>query len=162
MRFMKLLKTLLSLVMIISVLSCGSDDDICTSGEATPRMKLKFKTQSNGKAKTLDSVFVEVDYGNGIIPVVERRLATDSVFVPLRVDDQPFTDVYIGLSKAGARSKLRVNYVTKSEYVSPACGIKKIYENITSALTVPTPVLGLDQQQTQITDESKTHIFLLF
>ncbi|TXF77276.1 hypothetical protein [Chryseobacterium sp.] len=159
---MKLLKTVFSLVMILSLLSCGSDDDICTSGEATPRMKLKFKTQSTGKAKTLDSVFVYVDYGNGMIPVEERKMATDSVFVPLRVDEQPFTDVYVGLSKAGAKSKIRVSYVTKSEYVSPACGIKKIYENVTSALTVPTPVLGLDQQQTQITDENKTHIFLLF
>lgn len=30
-----------------SLLSCGSDDDICLSGEATPRMKLKFKTSDN-------------------------------------------------------------------------------------------------------------------
>lgn len=156
-----MLKLLLLPLFLLSLLSCGSDDDICLSGEATPRLKLKFKTQSTGKLKTLDSLFVNVDYGQGQIPVIATRQKTDSVFIPLRVDDIPFTKIFVGLSRASTPSEIQINYTTKSEYVSPACGIKKIYENVTGTVE-SNEVTGIEQNQTQITDESKTHFFLLF
>ena len=159
---MKFLKIFLVSVFLFSLFSCGSDDDICVSGEATPRMKLKFKTKATGKLKTMDSVFINVDYGNGQIPVIAAKTKTDSVFIPLRVDDAPFTKIYIGLSRSAITSALKINYTTKSEYVSPACGIKKVYEDASAVLEVPNPVIDTEQNQTQITDESKTHFFLLF
>ena len=159
---MKFLRIFLVSVFLFSLFSCGSDDDICVSGEATPRMKLKFKTKATGKVKTLDSLFVNVDYGKGPIPVIATKTKTDSVFIPLRVDDVPFTKIYVGLSRAAINSAISVNYTTKSEYVSPACGIRKVYENAAAVLEVPNPVLEIEQNQTQITDEAKTHFFLLF
>ena len=33
--------------------SCQGDDDVCVSGEATPRMKVKFKS-ADGRVATLD------------------------------------------------------------------------------------------------------------
>lgn len=159
---MKFLRIFLVSVFLFSLFSCGSDDDICVSGEATPRMKLKFKTKSTGKVKTLDSLFINVDYGKGQVPVIAAKTKTDSVFIPLRVDDVPFTKIYVGLSRAAISSEIKVNYTTKSEYVSPACGIKKVYENANAVLEVPNPVLEIEQNQTQIIDESKTHFFLLF
>ncbi len=159
---MKRRSIFLVLFFSMMLLSCGSDDDICLSGEATPRMKLKFKTQSTGKLRTLDSVFVNVDYGSGAVPVITSRIKTDSVLIPLRVDDAVVTDVYIGLSSAAVNSKLKVNYTTKSEYVSPACGIKRVYENLNGQLETPGNVQAIEQNQTQITDEAKTHFFLLF
>lgn len=159
---MKFLKIFLVSLFLFSLFSCGSDDDICISGEATPRMKLKFKTKATGKLKTMDSLFVNVDYGNGKVPVIATKTKTDSVFIPLRVDDVPFTKIYVGISRAAVTSEVKINYTTKSQYVSPACGIKKIYENVSSVLEVPNPVVEIEQNQTQITDESKTHFFLLF
>ena len=159
---MKFLKIFLVSVFLFSLFSCGSDDDICVSGEATPRMKLKFKTKATGKLKTMDSVFINVDYGNGQIPVIAAKTKTDSVFIPLRVDDAPFTKIYVGLSRSAITSAVKINYTTKSEYVSPACGIKKVYEDASAVLEVPNPVIDTEQNQTQITDESKTHFFLLF
>lgn len=159
---MKFLRIFLVSAFLFSLFSCGSDDDICVSGEATPRMKLKFKTKATGKVKTLDSLFVNVDYGNGQVPVIATKTRTDSVFIPLRVDDVPFTKIYVGLSRAAITSEIKINYETKSEYVSPACGIKKVYENANAVLEVPNPVLDIEQNQTQIIDESKTHFFLLF
>ena len=158
---MKLLKIFLIIILAFSVSSCGSDDDICLSGEATPRVKIKFKTQSNGKLKILDSLFVKVDYGQGAIPVLATASA-DSVLIPLRVDDVPFTKIYVGLSKKEIPAEIQLNYQTASEYVSPACGIKKIYRNLQTELQVPAAVVGIEQIQTQIIDESKTHLFLLF
>ncbi|AZI33180.1 DUF6452 family protein [Kaistella carnis] len=159
---MKFLKTLFVSLFLLSLFSCGSDDDICIGGEASPRMKIKFKTQATGKMKTLDSLFIKIDYGQGPIPVFGSVVKTDSVLIPLRVDDTPFTKVYVGLSRDEVNSEITVNYTTKSEYVSPACGIKRLYENVNSELVVPNAVKALEQNQTQIIDESKTHLFLLF
>ena len=150
------------LILLAFLSSCGSDDDICIGGEASPRMKIKFKTQSSGKLKTLDSLFIKVDYGQGPVAVFGSVLKTDSVLIPLRVDETPFTKIYIGLSRTTVNSELVVNYTTKSEYVSPACGIKRLYENVNSQLLVPGSVVGLEQNQNQIIDENKTHLFLLF
>ncbi len=142
--------------------SCGSDDDICISGEATPRMKIKFKTKATGKMKTLDSLFISVDYGRGAVPVYGSIIKTDSVLIPLRVDDTPFTKVFVGTSRNAVTSVLKLNYTTVSEYVSPACGIKKLYQNLVPELEVPNAVTGIERNQTQIIDENKTHLFLLF
>ena len=150
------------LILLAFLSSCGSDDDICIGGEASPRMKIKFKTQSSGTLKTLDSLFIKVDYGQGPVAVFGSVLKTDSVLIPLRVDETPFTKIYIGLSRTTVNSELVVNYTTKSEYVSPACGIKRLYENVNSQLLVPGSVVGLEQNQNQIIDENKTHLFLLF
>lgn len=159
---MKFQRIFILSIFLLSLFSCGSDDDICTSGEATPRMKIKFKTLATGKLKTVDSLYINVDYGNGQVPVIATKLKTDSVFIPLRVDENTFTEIYVGLSKAQITSRIKINYVTKTEYVSPACGIKKVYENVNSSVVVSNSVLDTEQNQTQISDENKTHLFLLF
>lgn len=158
---MKFLKIFLVSLFLISLFSCGSDDDICISGEATPRMKLKFKTKSTGKLKTLDSLFINVDYGNGPVSVVVKA-NVDSVLIPLRVDDVAYTKIFVGISKPAITSEIKFNYTTKSQYVSPACGIKKNYETVNAVVEVPNPVLEVEQNQTQIVDEAKTHFYLLF
>lgn len=157
-----MLRLLLISVFVFSLFSCGSDDDICLSGEATPRMKLKFKTKSTGKLRTLDSLFINVDYGNGPVSVVSARTKTDSVLIPLRVDESSVTAVYAGLSRATVNSKINIRYNTKSEYVSPACGIKRVYENVNAETEIANEIVGTEQNQSNITDESKTHFFLLF
>jgi hypothetical protein len=156
------IKALLLLFIFLFLSSCGSDDDICIGGEATPRMKIKFKTKATGKMKTMDSLFIAVDYGVGPVAVFGAVSKTDSVLIPLRVDETPFTKMYVGTSRVAVNSEIKINYTTDSEYVSPACGIKKLYQNFNSELEVPNAVLGIEQNQTQIIDESKTHLYLLF
>ncbi|MBS1548578.1 MAG: hypothetical protein JSS94_01750 [Bacteroidetes bacterium] len=151
----------LGLIFLLLLFSCNNDDDICTSGEATPRLKLKFKSQSTGKLKTLDSLFVMVDYGKGSLVTVQKT-KVDSVLIPLRVDDSGYTEMYIKTSKNGPQSKLRFLYQTKAEYVSPACGVKKLYENFSGTLLLANPVLGIEHLETQIINENKTPIYLLF
>lgn len=156
------MKFAINLFLICSFfcVSCTSDDDICTSGEATPRMKIRFKTEL-GKEKTLDTLYLSVDYSTGK-SLIYHAANVDSVFLPLRVDDQPFTDFYVKLRKNGPESKIRVNYTTSSEYVSPACGIKRLYQNVESALQQSDPVLNIENFQNQIVNEDKTHLYLIF
>ena len=155
-------KVVFFLTLILLLFSCSSEDDICTNGDASPRLKMKFKTSETNKLKTLDSIFVSVDFGTGAKSVLKQRFPTDSILIPLRVDDAPYTDIYVKLGSTSDSSKIRINYTTKSQYVSPACGIKKTYENVNPVLEKASPVLKLEPTQNQITNEAKTSLYLIF
>lgn len=158
---MKYFKFLVSFCLLGFLFSCGGDDDICESGEGTPRMKIAFKSLQTGKEKTLDSLYVAVDYGSGKVNLGGLK-TVNSRLIPLRVDDSPFTDIYFKETIKGPESKVRVSYTTKSTYVSPGCGIKKTYDNLTSEIITPNPVLKVELGQNLIENEDKTNLYLLF
>ena len=140
--------------------SCQGDDDVCVSGEATPRMKVKFKS-ADGRVATLDSLYVDINYGSGLVNVIKAK-SIDSVTIPLRVDNNPFTEISLRTTNKGNSSKVKINYTLKSEYVSPACGFKRLYENVGATLVTPNPVIKIEQNQDQIIDENKTHFYFIF
>lgn len=148
------------LLFLILLTSCASDEDICISGEATPRMKIKFK--EGGKELQLQQLILAVDYGDGVKKTVFSGQRVDSVLVPLRVDDALFTDLYVKTSEEGQESKVRIEYRSESSYVSPACGIKKLYKEVSSSLLQPSPVVSVEQIQTEINDELPSHIYFVF
>lgn len=141
--------------------SCENDDDVCVSGEATPRLKIKFKSADN-KVLTLDSLYLDVDYGNNNILTVVRAAKVDSALIPIRVDDAGFTELYVRKTKKGSVSKIKLNYNTISEYVSPACGFKRLYQNLTGTLETANPVTNVELNQNQIINENKAHLYLVF
>lgn len=153
-------KVFLLILLSFLIYSCNSEDDICLGGDATPRLKVKFKTQDN-KLLTLDSVYVKVDYGSGA-ELILAKSKTDSVIIPLRVDESSSTDIYLSKSKIGTYSKIKLNYTIISEYVSPACGIKRIYDNINPVLEILNEVKAVEKNQNQIANESKTHLYFIF
>ena len=141
--------------------SCENDDDVCVSGEATPRLKIKFKSADN-KVLTLDSLYLDVDYGNNNILTVVKAAKVDSALIPIRVDDAGFTELYVRKTKKGSVSKIKLNYNTTSEYVSPACGFKRLYQNLTGTLETANPVTKVELNQNQIINENKAHLYLVF
>lgn len=155
---MKYLKFLLIIFTASTMVSCGGDDDICESGEGTPRMKVKFRNLG-GQLKTVDSLYLRVDYGTRIVDFGKTTNA-DSLLVPLRVDDSPFTEMYFKTRKTQAESKVRVNYTTTATYVSPGCGVKKTYQNVGSQLITPNIVTTIANGQNTIENEDKTNLFL--
>lgn len=160
---MKLFKLLFAVCCFSLLFSCGADDDICESGEGTPRMKVSFLSAETGKEKPVDSLYVAVDYGSGKVQLGGQAKITSRI-IPLRVDDAPYTDIYFRITNLGAESRVRVNYTTKSVYVSPGCGIKKTYENLNSVLssTTTAPVKAIQAGQNFIENEDKTNLYLLF
>lgn len=159
---MKYFKFLILTCFLGMLFSCGGDDDICESGEGTPRMKIAFKSAESGKEVTVDSLYVAVDYGSGTKVQLGKTAMVASRLIPLRVDDAPYTDIYVKTRLNGTESKIRINYTTKATYVSPGCGIKKTYENLTTELITPTVVKKVEVDLNQIENEDKTNIFLLF
>lgn len=141
------------------MISCGGDDDICESGEGTPRMKITFK--KGNKIEKLDSVKVYVDYGVRTVDLGWSR-NTDSILIPLRVDDSPYTEFFVKTQRKGDSSKVRINYSTKSVYVSPGCGAKLNYENVSGQLLKSNPVVKVESGQNFIQNEEKTNLYLVF
>lgn len=141
--------------------SCENDDDVCVSGEATPRLKIKFKSADN-KVLTLDSLYLDVDYGNNNVLTVVKAAKVDSALIPIRVDDAGFTELYVRKTKKGSVSKIKLNYNTTSEYVSPACGFKRLYQNLSGTLETANPVTKVELNQNQIINENKAHLYLVF
>ncbi|PWN69939.1 hypothetical protein C1631_007965 [Chryseobacterium phosphatilyticum] len=158
---MKYFKILILACFLGMLFSCGGDDDICESGEGTPRIRVAFRN-ADGKEITVDSLYVAVDYGTGAIVDLGKTANNSSRLIPLRVDDVPYTDLYFKTRIKGPQSKVRVGYTTKSAYVSPGCGIKKTYENLTSELITPNVVKKVELGLNQIENENKTNLFLLF
>jgi methionine synthase II (cobalamin-independent) len=156
---MKKIFFFLSFILILT--SCGGDDDICLSGDSTPRLKLKFH-DADGKLKQLDSLYVNVDYGNAKLTNVMSAAKVDSVFIPLKIDDSPYTDVYFKTTINGDSSKVRISYDSKAIYVSPACGFKKNYQNLKAELLKSNPVLNVEQNHTSLTDENTINFYLRF
>ena len=151
----------LLLMTLILAVSCNSDDDICVSGEATPRLKMKFKESQNNKLLKLNKLIVGVDYGEGEKTVLSTT-AVDSVLIPLRVDNNLYTDIFIQTEEKGPKSKIRINYTSESQYVSPACGFKKLYKDVSATLVTPNPVTSSEQIKTEIINENPTHLYLIF
>lgn len=141
------------------MVSCGGDDDICESGEGTPRMKIMFKKAD--KIAKLDSLKVYVNYGSRTVDLGWSR-NVDSILIPLRVDESPYTELFVKTTKLGDSSKVRVNYTTKSIYVSPGCGAKLNYENLNSELLNTNPVTKIETGQNFIENEDKTNLYLVF
>lgn len=155
---MKYFKFLIAICFLGLLFSCGGDDDICESGEGTPRMRVAFKTE--GKPTSVDTLYVAVDYGSGKVQL--GKLANiDSRLIPLRVDDSPYTDVYFKTRLKGPESQVRVKYTTQATYVSPGCGVKKTYGNVSSELITPDPVKSVENGQNQILNEDKINLYLV-
>ncbi|MBW3523019.1 MULTISPECIES: DUF6452 family protein [unclassified Chryseobacterium] len=156
---MKYFKFIIFILALSSVISCGSDDDICESGEGTPRMKIAFK--KGNQITKIEKIKVFVDYGSKIV-TLGTFSQVDSIFVPLRVDESPFTDIYVKTIDSEDSTRVRVNYTTKAIYVSPGCGVKKNYENINSVLSTPNSLKSVEQGQNFIENEDKTNLFFNF
>lgn len=157
-----MLKKILFTTSLLALLcSCGGDDDICLSTDSTPRLKLKFKNLG-GQFVQLDSLYIDVDYGKTSNTNVLTAARVDSAFVPLRIDDNPYTDVYIRTRKNGNQSIMRINYQSKAIYVSPACGFKKNYENMAAELLQSLPVQSIEANNTTLSNEASTNFYLRF
>lgn len=157
---MKNLLWIFGLMLLLT--SCGSDDDICLGEESTPRLKLFFRN-ANSQTITLDTLYVDVDYGkDSLTNIITAAANQDSVMVPMRIDDSPYTDIYIKQRLAGPRSKVRITYDKKAIYVSPACGFKINYENLTGTVLESNPVQSIQTINTSLTDENSINFYLRF
>ncbi len=154
-------KIIFFLSFLIILASCGSDDDICLNSESTPRLQIRFKNGA-GQITRVENLIVDVDYGNGKPKNIITQTNVELVLVPLRIDDNPYTDIYFKTAKDGDSSKVRISYEKKAIYVSPACGFKVNYDDLKADLIKSDPVKNIESNETSLTDEGKVNFYLHF
>jgi len=159
---MKYLKYFFYLLpLCFAFIACNQADDICTEG-GTPRMKVKFK--KDGKLYTVPNLHAAIIYGEDTIDVSRQdTLSVDSLMIPLKVNGEGFTDLLLKTEKEGKASKIQITYKETSEYVSPGCGIRKIYDDVEGSLISPDPVTSIESNNSnQIHDENETVFYFHF
>lgn len=158
---MKYLKFFFCLIpFAFAIIACSQSDDICTSG-GTPRMKVRFK-KAGHIDYTVDSLYVSILYGKDTLRLKTDSARVDSVMIPLKVNGDGFTDIFVKTRKKGKKSHIKMTYTETSQYVSPGCGIRKVYDNVQPTLVTPNPVINVESNATKIYDETKTVLFFDF
>lgn len=147
--------------IFLLLISCGSDDDICLSSESTPRLKMRFRN-ADGALVRLDSLYVDVNYDGKTYKNIITQANVDSIRIPLRIDDSPYTDVRFRLRKREDTSNVRISYDKKAIYVSPACGFKINFENMKAELIKSSPVMEVQPNSTSLNNESQINFYLRF
>jgi len=150
--------------LLLAIVACNQEDDICTEG-GSPKMKVKFKRAADGKLTRMDSLTVRILWGTDTLMVAPNVKAVDSVMIPLKVTGDGFTDILVQTNPKSKTdiSKIKVKYTESSEYVSPGCGIRKLYDNLTvSPVEGLNPVKSVDINSNQIHNEVKTVLYFNF
>ncbi|QCX53375.1 hypothetical protein [Elizabethkingia sp. JS20170427COW] len=158
MKYFKYLIGILPFALLFT--ACNQADDICTEG-GTPKMKVKFR--KDGKIYNPDTLYVDVLYANDTLHITPTPLIEpDSILIPLKVNGEGFTDILVKTREKGSVSKLKVSYKETSQYVSPGCGVRKIYDDVSASLLTPNPITSVQSNVTQIHDETRTALYFNF
>jgi len=149
-------------ILLFTFIACDQENDICTE-EGTPRMKVKFKKAE--KLFTADSITIKVlTSQTNTLDLIMNANNVDSVFIPLKINGDGFTDILVKLGSDSDinYSKVQIKYTEKLEYVSPGCGMRKIYNNISGNIIDINQVTGIEINSKEINNENTTALYLIF
>ena len=133
----------LILFILLPLLGCEKDD-ICVDGD-TPLLVVRFYNADDPTSpKQVDGLRV-VGIGNGgAVDTFADRSATDSIGIPLRLDDGISSFAFILNSadedgmETGNPDTLSFQYDIQSRFVSRACGFIGTYDNLQHTLGTDT------------------------
>lgn len=156
------MKKLIFAVVIFSgifAVSC-EEDDVCV-GEGTPYLTVVFRNNL-GTQNLRDSLTIEsadnIEFNDAVL--VLPKTFTDSVKLPLGGLDDSQTFFRIKRRSNPQTDILTVNYTTKSEYVSKACGFRITYEDLSYTSTF-NHFQAIDPSESNVlTDETTTNLYI--
>lgn len=124
-------KIILSIIVIASVISACSIDDICTE-PSTPNLVLRFyDVTSTSTLKSTDSLYVWAEGKDSILV----NQAVDSIAIPL--NSEATATVYNFAKGRNLLNKITITYTPESEYVSRSCGYRIIFNDANLDLSTP-------------------------
>lgn len=152
-----------SMLMIVPFLLSGcEEDDICI-GEGTPNLTVVFRNQLNTEnQKDSLTIYRSADIGFEDADTLFEKFFTDSIKLPLAGLN---TDrVYFKIKRRSNTDSdiLTVNYQSKSEYVSKACGFRVVYEGLNYDTTQQHINSLLPAESNELKDETTTNLYIIF
>jgi len=141
-------------------------DDICVEGD-TPLLVIRFyNTQDTSTLKKASKLRVIGLGQSSVVSTFKDRSNTDSIAIPLRIDN-PETDYVFILNSAdtdsvetGNRDTLRFTYNIKEVFISRACGYAINYEDLQVALPSDASpwVQDISIVQSNVQNQASAHV----
>jgi hypothetical protein len=164
------MKKIVFFILILIAFNSCERDDICID-EITPRLVIRFyDVDDEASTKAVTDIEVKIDgkddedgYTDGGETI---RTSTDSIAIPLRVDQQ-LTKYYLTINHSDENAKntdtLTVNYITESVFVGRSCGHKSIFNNSQYGFDGESPsennwIKRIEVVTTTINNEEQAHI----
>lgn len=151
------------ILMVLSgffaVLSC-EEDDICI-GEGTPNLTVVFRNNL-GNENLKDTLTIEFDrFPDFPDPdTIYRKVFTDSVKLPLAGLNTDKAYYRIKRRSNPVKDVLTVDYESKTEYVSKACGFRLVYRDLSYSSTFNFIELLESAENNDLTDETITNLYI--
>jgi hypothetical protein len=153
---------LLFLCCILLFQGC-EDDEICIEALSS-RLHVEIKPALSTSVFGINSVAVAETNGSDI-EVVAGSPTSFKVLLPLQKTtatfkiDLLFASTDPNQTKSPITEFLTINYTTKNQYISKACGFKTKYENLNYTTTGE---LLVNEPKTTINNENETHLTLQY
>ncbi|MBO3097725.1 DUF6452 family protein [Gelidibacter pelagius] len=164
-------KTLISLLIILSLWSCERDDICAATTATTPHLIIRFyNIDAITETKTVRRMNVTAE-GNPKFIVNDKT--TDSIILPLRVDaldilntsrfvltrDQDYATDSIASTVSNA-DIIEIKYTPELIYVSRACGYKSVFNDISARRETDSTnwIINIEVIKDTINNENAAHI----
>ncbi|MFA7616816.1 MAG: DUF6452 family protein [Weeksellaceae bacterium] len=151
-----------SILMIVPFLLSGcEEDDICI-GEGTPNLTVVFRNQLNTEnQKDSLTIYRSADIGFEEADTLFEKFFTDSIKLPLAGLNTERVYFKIKRRSNSDSDILTVNYQSKSEYVSKACGFRVVYESLNYETTHQHISSLLPAESNELKDETITNLYII-
>ncbi len=164
---MKRLKIFTFLIPLIVILFACEKDEICVD-ENTPRLIIRFyDAEETDELKPVRQLAVRVDGVDEFYLSDHISIATDSVVIPIRVE-QDITRIELVLDGADLDIEndnsdfINLDYTREDMFVSRSCGYKTLFYDVNENFELDTDnwiknILTVETPQ-NITDEYEAHL----
>lgn len=152
---------LLFFIFIPLLLIGCEEDDICI-GEGTPNLTVVFRNQLNSvNQKDTLSIYrsTSEDFENQ--DTIYQKFYTDSIKLPLYGLNSNRAYFKIKRRSNSDNDILTINYHSKSEYVSKACGFRLTYDNLNYHSTHQHINTIEPAESNELKDETITNLYII-
>lgn len=147
------------LLSIILMISC-EEDDVCV-GEGTPYLTVVFRNNLNTENYSdTFTIYSSSDENFTDETLLYEEVETDSIKLPLGGLNASQTFFKIQRQSNSDSDTLTVNYTTKSEFVSKACGYRITYEDLSYQTTFYHINYLEPSESNVLQDESNTNLYI--
>ncbi len=153
------MKNCILIVFLIALFSC-QEDDVCVDG-STPNLVVKLKNALDSSNYFIDTLLVTYKNSENQTDTL-RMIETDSFQIPLRIDNGDIGFSFFSSLSNNSQDSLAMHYTPSEEFVSKACGLKKIYENVSYQWIENVEIQNFEVLQPNITNSNEVHLYLYY
>ncbi len=158
---MKYIKKFLIISVLVSLYWSCEEDDVCLEG-ASPNLVVLINDATTEERMTLDTLFVEYWDSDAVIDTL-KFYNKDSVQIPLRIDDGAIGLGFMySLQEGSAKDSLAMSYSSQLQYVSKACGMKKIFTEVAFQAISIDSIQSISAVTQTISNDQEVHLLLYY